>query len=249
MKSNDASASGGGLLLCVYRARNAARVRKLLRMAREAGLRAQLWALDETLPDLASDTLGEGPGGRVDLLNALFVAGRGAQAGVVVVADDDIEFVRGDLETFLDTVERAGFDLAQPAHARGSHVSHEITRRRALSVARRTDFVEIGPLNVVRRPWIGRVFPMPEDFGMGYGLDLLWQDLGRAGCRMGVVDAVTLRHEPPASATYDAEPELRRLAALLAERGISEMWRAQNVLATWRPWRRRAPWRTGGAPT
>ena len=233
-----------GALLCVYREQNAARVATLVEMAQPVGLRVALWALDAIHPRLAEHTVGQEPGGRVDLLNRLFDAAGGKGAETLVVADDDCEFAKGDLAALLDAVERADFYLAQPAHAPGSHVSHDITRQRRLSIARRTDFVEIGPLHVVRRPWIERVFPMPGDFGMGYGLDLLWQDLAGEGCRLGVVDAVTIRHQPPSSQWYDPGPEERRLEAMLEERGIDQMWHAQHVLGTWRPWRSRAPWRS-----
>ena len=62
-----------------------------------------------------------------------------------------------------------------------------------ISAARRTTFVEIGPIFAFRRAWTPRILPFPAAHTMGWGLELDWFDLERSGARLGIVDAVPIR--------------------------------------------------------
>ena len=233
-----------GALLCVVRAEHAAGVAALVAAAHAIGLDVLLWALDAPPAALRAWVVGGGPGPRVQLLNALWSGLAPARPDFVLLCDDDFRFERGDLRHFLETAIAADLHIAQPAHVAGSHVSYAITRRARLARARLTSFVEIGPLVLVRRPWLDAVFPLPEDYGMGWGLDLLWRDLAREGCRLGIVDAVGIRHLAPVGGSYDAEAERKRTQARLRERELERIQDAQRVTAVWRPWQSRAPWRS-----
>lgn len=232
------------LLVGIYSARNAERVARVVEPARRAGWEIALRALDEVLPDLEDVTLARGPGLRLANLNDL-IERAGGLPRWVVLCDDDVQFARGDVVRLVAECAAAGFGLAQPAHAPGSHVSHPHTRAAPRSRARSVPYVEAGPVSVVAPEWSERVLPLPAWRGMGWGLELEWMDLRREGCVLGVVDRVTYLHLDPVGRTYDEDAERRRMAADLVERGIDDLAAVQVTLATWRPWRRRPPWVRG----
>ena len=227
----------------VYREANAAVVEKLLAPALAAGWTTAWWALDGIAPPLARHTVGVGAGEKLPLLNETLVL-HGRPEGVVVLSDDDLEFVRGDVTELSGLATLAGLGLAQPAHVVGSEVSHGITRVVPRSRARLTTFVESGPLVAVAAEWLDRVLPLPAARGMGWGVELDWIDLRHEGCRLGIVDAVQIRHLGKVGATYDDAAVRERMRGELAARGVSDWGPLQRTLATWRPWRRRPPWPT-----
>lgn len=230
------------VLLCVYRARNEASVSRLVAQARDAGMEVALWALDKPITSLASFTVGAGAGMRLDLLNRLWAAASRSTYRHVVIADDDVIVAGGSIGQILAATDRCGFGLAQPAHCWSSRYSYGITRRRRLTWARHTTFVEPGPLFVVSTPWIRHVLPFPENFGMGYGLWLLWQDLQEQGCRMGIIDGVAVKHLAAIAVDYDPTPERTRLRLLLRARGFSHQSEAQRTLGAWRVWEAEPSW-------
>lgn len=232
-------------LVGVYRARNADRVRRLLEPALAHGWVAAWWALDEVADELADVTVGAGPGVKLPLLNET-LRRSGGRSGWLVVSDDDLTFARGDVARLVDLCGRARLDLAQPARA-DRPVDHGITAARSWSVARRTSFVEIGPLFVVGPAWRDRIVPFPEERGMGWGLELEWLDLFREGCALGIVDAVRVRHEDARGLDYDDDREIDRVHAELEARGFAGWGEVQETLATWRPWRRAPRWGEVGA--
>ena len=75
--------------------------------------------------------------------------------------DDDAALPWGFLDTFLLLAERHGLVLAQPAHAFRSHAAWEVTRRRPGVAARRTRFVEIGPVTAIRSDAFAGAAPVP----------------------------------------------------------------------------------------
>lgn len=232
------------LFLSVYRHRNAATLLSLVSEAKRNRWAVRLWALDEVHPDLAVWSRGVGRGARFDLLNSLASPHDGS-AGFewVVITDDDVALERGSLSLFVSVAERAGFSLVQAAHSDLSYRSHKITRWRPFSVARLTTFVESGPVFAVNRAWSTRVLPFPSGYGTGgWGVDLQWCDLPKAGARLGIVDLVTIRHLVPAADQYDAAPELARVNQILRQRGVRKITELQRTLGVWRPWQIRAPW-------
>lgn len=229
------------LLLGVYSASNAGRVADVVQPARQDGWEVRLHALDEPHTALADVTRSAGRGARLENLNAALAEGDGLPRWVVL-CDDDVQFVRGDVVRLVAECAAAGFGLAQPAHAPGSHVSHPHTRQAPRSRSRVVTYVEAGPVAVVAPAWSQRVLPLPAWRGMGWGLELEWMDLVAEGCVLGVVDRVTYLHLEPVGGTYDEQVERAQMAADLAARGIDDLARAQATIATWRPWRRRPPW-------
>lgn len=111
-------------------------------------------------------------------------------------------------------------------------------------MARQTTFVESGPLFIVSEPWIEHVIPFPEDFGMGWGLWLLWQDLQEHGCTLGILDCITVKHSRPAVREYSLRPEKERLRRLLGERSLQKSQEGQRTLMTWRVWEAEPSWKS-----
>lgn len=218
-------------LVCVYRRRNAALVTRIIDEAVRAGASVGLWALDEQSPELAEYTQGVGPGLRLALLNRLIATA--PKRGVLVVVDDDVVFEKGHLRKLLRLARLARLDIAQPAHAPRSFVNHHVTAVREHSVARLTRFVEVGPLVVIGKRARPLITPFPEAYGMGWGLDILWSDLVSRGCRLGVVDSVTIRHTAQAASEYSTADGERMIAALLEARGLPNMGYFSETLRVW----------------
>jgi hypothetical protein len=227
-------------LIGIYRSVNVSNVRKLIRPAIEAGWTTAWWALDEIPSSLAEHTVGSGAGEKLPLLNEI-VERASLDDGWTVAADDDVAFVRGSVTELVSVCAAARFALAQPALAAGSAYSHEITLSRALSIARRTSFVEAGPLFVVAPSCRDRVLPFPAWRGMGWGVEFEWYELLEHGFLLGIVDMISVLHPGPIGEFYDA----RRLNAAMKSELTSRAttWtELQKTFDTWRPWQRRAPW-------
>jgi hypothetical protein len=152
-----------------------------------------------------------------------------------LVVDDDVRFPRGFLDRFVAVCELFGLDLAQPAQTLRSHSAWKVTRRRPASLVRETRFVEIGPVTAFSRRAAAELLPFPE-LRYGWGLDLHWAAVAaQRGWRLGVVDAVPVRHETGlVAASYsraDAETEAARF---LADRPYLPAVRANEVIRTHR---------------
>lgn len=230
------------LVVSVYRARNASILSVLTDEAHARGWDVRLWALDEPAPALAADTVGIGADAKFPLLNAIIADCDLDVYDWVVVADDDFEFVGGSLGALIGVAEAADLDLVQPAHVERSHREHEFTVRRPLSLARRTTFVEIGPVFAVRHPWSRRVLPFPMAHTMGWGLELDWYAMERDGARLGIIDGVPLRHLHPVGVGYAKSEQLARLRRLMRDAGVESIADIQVTKGRWRPWRARPPW-------
>jgi hypothetical protein len=237
-----ATAPTGAGLVCVYRHKNQRLVLELVAQALDLGMAIALWALDARAPKLAERTVGCGPGPRLQLLNRLYEVLPASASGPLVACDDDIAFARGGLHELLALTSTCGFGVAQPAHAPGSYINHGITRARPLTLARVTTYVESGPVVVISPEWRPKVFPFPEELGMGWGVNLLWSDLQQVGCRLGIIDAVSLRHLAPAARAYDVGPEAERLRLLMKARGIESIGDVQRTTLSWRAWQGEPPW-------
>lgn len=213
-------------LVCVYRGRNAGVVRELLGQL-PPGSTTALWSLDgEVPPDLATCTAGTGPGSRSALLNRLVetVEAAGDPVGDLVLCDDDVRLVVGDLGRLLDAGRRLRLDVYQPAHLASSLASWDFVRRRSWTFGRVTGFVEQGPLLVLSPAGREVVLPLPEDIGMAWGVEARWSAAARrAGVRLGIVDAVAVRHLSPPATDYDRGPQEAVLREELRRAGLESL--------------------------
>ena len=187
-------------------------------------------------PVLEARTVAHGlTGGKFQNLNRVIAGTNADAADWVLVVDDDVRLPGAFLDRFVGVLEAFGLDLAQPAQTLRSHSAWKVTRRRPASLVRVTRFVEIGPVTAFSRRAAAELLPFPE-LRFGWGLDLHWAALaGRHGWRLGVVDALPVRHEAGVvAASYsrtDAESEAARF---LADRPYLPSVRAGEVLATHR---------------
>lgn len=136
----------------------------------------------------------------------------------IVLCDDDIEVSKGFVDALVGMAQRFEFALCQPARTHDSYVDHCFVARLSGLLARRTRFVEIGPVVCVRSDAASLLFPFDENCGMGWGLDFVWPVvIEGAGLRMGIIDSVPVAHRIRKSTTnYVHEIAHREMASTLA---------------------------------
>ena len=182
----------------------AAAVRELRRTKHR--LRFAFGATGTAATPLAAETTeAELEGGKFANLNGL-LDGAGDLPDWVLLIDDDVELPDGFLDGLIGVAEALRLDLCQPALTWRSFGAWRVTRQRA-SLARRTRFVEIGPVTLMRREVAEAVTPFSEA-GMGWGQCLHWGALAKErGWGVGIVDALAIRHERRATASAYGEQE------------------------------------------
>jgi hypothetical protein len=187
-------------------------------------------------PALAAHTVAEGlAGGKFENLNRVLAAAKADEPDWLIAIDDDVRLPSRFLDRFIALCERFALDLAQPAQTLRSHSAWKVARRRPASLVRQTRFVEIGPVTAFGRRARARLVPFPE-LRFGWGLDLHWAALAaEEGWRLGVVDAVPVRHESRlVGAGYDRGEAVVEAAGFLAERPYLPASRAGDTLAVHR---------------
>jgi hypothetical protein len=186
---------------------------------------------------LREHTLAEGlAGGKFENLNrVLEAAGGPGEADWTLAIDDDVQVPRGFLDCFVGVCEAFELDLAQPAQTLRSHSAWKVTRRRPATLVRETRFVEIGPVTAFGRAAAAELLPFPE-LRYGWGLDLHWAAVAaERGWRLGVVDALPVRHESGlVAAAYARQDAVDEAARFLAERPYLPSERAGDVVAVHR---------------
>lgn len=202
-------------------------------------VRFALGALDEPAPDLARHTLASRlrGGGKFENLNLLLAEAPAGEVDWIVVVDDDVELPHGFLDRMLFLAERLELGLAQPALRRTSHAAWRVFRREPWSVARLTRMVEIGPVIAFRSSVARELLPFPP-LRMGWGLDLHWGAVAaERGWRLGVLDAVPIRHEARQTASeYDRGAAVEELQRFLAGKPHIDRDAALTVLERHRGW-------------
>jgi hypothetical protein len=186
---------------------------------------------------LRKHTVAEGlAGGKFENLNrVLEAAGAPGDADWTIVIDDDVRVPRAFLDRFVGVCEAFELDLAQPAQTLRSHSAWKVTRRRPATLVRETRFVEIGPVTAFGRAAAAELLPFPE-LRYGWGLDLHWAAVAaERGWRLGVVDALPVRHEfGLVAAAYARQDAVDEAARFLAERPYLPSERAGDVVAVHR---------------
>jgi hypothetical protein len=175
-------------------------------------------------------------GGKFENLNRLLeLTGRSNDADWTIAIDDDVRVPRAFLDRFVGVCEAFELDLAQPAQTLRSHSAWKVTRRRPATLVRETRFVEIGPVTAFGRAAAAELLPFPE-LRYGWGLDLHWAAVAaERGWRLGVVDALPVRHEfGLVAAAYAREDAVDEAARFLAERPYLPSERAGDVVAVHR---------------
>lgn len=224
-------------LACVYRMRFARELHRL-RTQLPAGTKLGLWGLDGVDEQLADVTVGTGPGERFHLVNAALEAVDRSPDSWVLIADDDVRFARGGPGELLRAAVAFDLQLCQPAHAWNSEVSHPFTRRRPLVLARRTTWIEQGPMVLMGPQAQDRCLPLPETVRWpGWGVEALWTRAEHEGLPLGIVDAVSIVHlQPLAASGYSYEEARRQEHELRRQVGFLPGQELQHERRVWRPW-------------
>jgi hypothetical protein len=138
----------------------------------------------------------------------------------LLVVDDDIVLPQGFVDDYLSLVGRYNFAVAQPARTHDSYIDHPFVERLDGITARRTRFVEIGPLFSLHCSAFNAFLPFDDASPMGWGYDFVWPRLALdQGLHMGVVDAVAVAHKlrPPVT-NYDYNEAKATMESYLAQR-------------------------------
>jgi hypothetical protein len=220
-----ATPSGRVLALGVYladREHLAAEIATELARSRRFGV-DQRWAAlgDGPAPGLlAARTVlrVQPPATKFELVNCLLADVSLADYDHLIVTDDDISLPPGFVDDYLAVVARRDFALAQPARTHDSYIDHPFVEQVVELEARRTRFVEIGPLCSLDRRAAALLTPFDEAAYMGWGLDFVWPALlEQAGLRLGIVDATPVAHRIRKSVTHygldHATAEMERFLA------------------------------------
>jgi hypothetical protein len=183
-------------------------------------------------PLTVAESLG---GGKFENLNRVLAGADVEDVDWLLAVDDDVRLPGRFLDRFIALCERFGLDLAQPAQTLRSHSAWKVARRRPLSLVRETRFVEIGPLTAFGRRARTELVPFPQ-LRFGWGLDLHWAALAaEQGWRLGVVDAVPVRHEAGlVAAAYARNDAVEEAARFLAERPYLPAASAGDIVAVHR---------------
>jgi hypothetical protein len=195
----------------------------------------------EPAPELADSTVLTGLAGspkfpNLNMLLRASQASMGRDPDWIVISDDDIDVSdsRPFFDRFLILLEHFAIDIGQPAVTRMSETAWRVCRRRPFSLLRETQYVE-PQLVAFRRHVADELLPFPEDFG-GYGNDLHWVAIAaERGWRVGVADAVPMRHEArPYGAQYSHEESSKLRQLFLAQRPHLTRGDADRTVATHR---------------
>jgi hypothetical protein len=233
----DAAAAREVLVVSIYRPGGGDLPRALANLRRTRhSLRLALGSTGGTHPALAADTVATGlEGGKYENVDALLgAAAAGAPAADwTLVVDDDVVLPPRFLDRFLGVCEHLDLALAQPAQSSASFAAWPHTRRRRGVLARETPFVEIGPVTGFRRDALEALSPFPR-LRYGWGLDLHWGAVAEErGWRLGVIDALPVRHEQTAVAvSYSPDDAIEEARRFLAGRPFVDSRRAAEALRT-----------------
>lgn len=200
-----------------------------------AAARAELL---RTKHDVRFASIAAGSAGKFENINRLLGEHPVGASDWLLIVDDDVGLPRGFLDAFVFLAERFDLRLAQPAHARRSHAAWKVTRRRQGSVARETNFVEIGPVVGLQAATFDALLPFPP-LKAGWGLDAHWSALARErGWRLGVIDATPIHHGlRRIAASYDRQAAIDEARTFLSGRPYVTASEAQQTLVTHREWR------------
>jgi hypothetical protein len=171
-----------------------------------------------------------GDAGKFDNINKALSGKRLSRYDWLLIVDDDIALPTGFLDLLIGEAVRRGFKMAQPAHRFLSYSTYKVTERHWASVARRTGFVECGPVSLLHRDTFADLVPFPSS-RWSWGLDLYWAELARQrGWPIGVIDAVPIRHLRPVAGSYDVGAATEEATRFLTARGVAP--RRQDLLKT-----------------
>ena len=169
---------------------------------------------------------------RFTITNRLLAEEDVSQFDYILLCDDDISLPRGFIDNYFDFVMKYDLALAQPARTRSSYIDHHFVAQLDGITARRTRFVEVGPLVTIRRDLFAAFFPFDETSPMGWGYDYAWPCIvERMNLKMGIIDTIPVEHtmRKPAK-SYDWEHHNRSMHDYLLKNQHLEKDQAFTIL-------------------
>ncbi len=153
----------------------------------------------------------------------------------LLIVDDDVDLPPSFLDRFVYLSERFGLAMSQPAHRFHSFRTWPITRRAAGTLARRSRFVECGPVTAFHKSAFAHVFPFPPS-RWGWSLDFLWAETAiRNDLAVGVLDALPMRHTRPVGGGYSLDQARTDMRVFLQQQGVTRPRRQYMVnVARWK---------------
>jgi hypothetical protein len=233
----DATPRRSVLALSVYRP-DSGQIETSVRVLQTARheLHLALGSTGEALPGLAPNTVATDlSGGKFQNLNKLLESTGRRGFDWLLVLDDDVDLPPRFLDRFIAVCEHFDLELAQPAQSLMSHAAWRVTRRRSRSLVRETRFVEIGPATAFGMQAMAAFTPFP-DLRFGWGLDLHWAAVAAdRGWKLGIVDALPIRHETsPVATAYAHADAIAEAQQFLAGKPFVRAAEAQETLVTHR---------------
>lgn len=144
----------------------------------------------------------------------------------IMIVDDDIYLPWGFVDSIISISSMADFALFQPARTQDSSIDHPIVMQSPGIIARRTRFVEIGPLVCMRSDAAKLLLPFADYCEMGWGLDFVWPVIMEEnGLKLGIVDAVPIAHHLRLTASeygYD-KAKAEQICTTSVNRSLSEI--------------------------
>ena len=116
-----------------------------------------------------------------------------SQYRYVLVVDDDIDFLPGDISRLFTLCETHQLYLAQPSLRWGTHANHDVTLHNPVCLVRQTRFIEV-MAPCFSRAALERLQPT---FGLNHstwGIDYAWSSLLAGEGKIAVVDAIQVAH-------------------------------------------------------
>lgn len=139
----------------------------------------------------------------------------------LLIIDDDIALPSNFVNFLIYFSFQFNLKLSQPAHRFLSYASFSVTERHWASLARRTAFVEIGPVSLMHRDTFSELLPFPS-LRWAWGLDIYWADVAKKReWTIGVIDAVPVRHLRPVGASYNGQDAQDEAIKFLTDRNVS----------------------------
>jgi hypothetical protein len=168
--------------------------------------------------------------GKFDNINKALIGKSLSRFDWLLIVDEDIAVPRGLLDILIGEALQRGFKVAQPAHRFLSYATFDVTQRKWAAVARRTRFVECGPVSLFHRDTFAELIPFPSS-RWGWGLDIYWAEVARRnGWPIGVIDAAPIRHLRPVAGSYDPKEATEEAIRFLTTFGIAP--RREDLLRT-----------------
>jgi hypothetical protein len=197
----------------------------------------------DALPEVAEVTVGGTPcrTPQYVLRNRILRAEDLTRYEYVLHMEDDVVLPPQFVHRLVSYQRRHDFAIAQPARTRDSFTDMEFILQIPEIEARQTLWIDCGPVVSYHRSVYDLVFPYDDGNGMGWGFGQVWGYHSRErGFRMGIIDAVPVRHAlRPQASTYDTREASAMRAAYLSARPHLRPGEAVRNLVVHRagPWR------------